>query len=47
MALLGQPHQSEGERWDQLPGRLRRLQRTENRNAGPVNCIRSFGKKQP
>ena len=27
---------------DQLPGRLERLQPTENQNAGPVNCIRLF-----
>jgi hypothetical protein len=29
---------------DQLPGRLQRLQPPENRNAGPVNCIRWFGR---
>jgi hypothetical protein len=28
---------------DQLPGRLPRLQTTEGHDAGPVNCIRSFG----
>jgi hypothetical protein len=28
---------------DQLPGRLQRLETTENQNAGPVNCIRLFG----
>jgi hypothetical protein len=28
---------------DQLPGRLQRLQPTQNEYAGPVNCIRSFG----
>jgi hypothetical protein len=29
---------------DQLPGRLRWTSNNENRNAGPVNCIRSLGK---
>jgi hypothetical protein len=28
---------------DQLPGRLQRLQPTQNLDAGPVNCIQSFG----
>jgi hypothetical protein len=28
---------------DQLPGRLQGLQGADNRNAGPVNCIRLFG----
>jgi hypothetical protein len=28
---------------DQLPGRLRELQTTEHRHAGPVNCIRPLG----
>jgi hypothetical protein len=28
---------------DQLPGRLQGLQVAENRNVGPVNCIRLFG----
>ena len=28
---------------DQLPGRLPILQPTESGDAGPVNCIRSFG----
>jgi hypothetical protein len=29
---------------DQLPGRLQRLQATQNEDAGPVNCIRLFGR---
>jgi len=29
---------------DQLPGRLQRLQRAKNQNAGPVNCIRLFAR---
>jgi len=28
---------------DQLPGRLCRLRTPKNMEAGPVNCIRSFG----
>jgi hypothetical protein len=28
---------------DQLPGRLQRLQILDSKNAGPVNCIQSFG----
>jgi hypothetical protein len=29
---------------DQLPGRLMQLHFSQDRNSGPVNCIRSFDK---